>query len=74
MKRGKKRAIVAVAHTMLIGIYWMLKENKEYVDLGADYYNQFNKEKKVNAYIKKIESLGFNVEIKNPKPANNYAC
>lgn len=74
MKRGKKRAIVAVAHTMLIGIYWMLKEDKEYVDLGADYYNQFNKEKKVNAYIKKIESLGFDVEIKNPKPANNYAC
>lgn len=63
MKRGKKRAIVAVAHSMLIGIYYMLKENKEYVDLGVDYYNQFNREKKANAYIKKIESLGYKVEL-----------
>jgi len=73
MKRGKKRAIVAVAHTMLIGIYWMLKENKEYKELGAEYYNQFNKEKKINAYMKKIKSLGFNVEIIDPK-LNNCAC
>ena len=31
---------------MLIAIYYMLKENKEYTELGAEFYNKFNKEKK----------------------------
>lgn len=63
MRRGKKRAILAVAHSILIAIYYMIKENKEYEDLGADFYNIFNKEKKANAYIKKIKELGYDVQI-----------
>lgn len=63
MRRGKKRAILAVGHTMLIAIYYMIKEDKEYEDLGAEFYNKFNKEKKANAYIKKIKELGYNVQI-----------
>ena len=43
MRRGKKRAILAVAHSILISIYYMIKEDKEYEDLGADFYNKFNK-------------------------------
>lgn len=50
--RGKKRAYVAVAHSMLIAIYHILKDGVKYQDLGADYYNQFNKERKINAYLK----------------------
>ena len=63
MKKGKKRAIVAVAHTMLIAIYHMINENKEYQDLGSDFYNKFNKEKKANAYIKKLKELGYDVQL-----------
>ncbi|MDO4941208.1 MAG: transposase [Lachnospiraceae bacterium] len=43
--RGKKRAYVAVAHSMLIAIYHVLKEKVPYKELGADYYNQFNRER-----------------------------
>lgn len=63
MRRGKKRAILAVAHSILIAIYYMIREDKEYEDLGADFYNKFNKEKKANAYIKKIKELGYDVQI-----------
>lgn len=63
MRRGKKRAILAVAHSILISIYYMIKENKEYEDLGADFYNKFNKEKKANAYMKKLKELGYDVQI-----------
>ena len=63
--RGKKRAIIAVAHSMLIAIYHMLKDNVDFVDLGSDYYNRFNKEKKINAYIKKLQALGVVVELKS---------
>ena len=63
MRRRKKRALLAVAHTMLIAIYYMIKEDKEYIDLGADFYNKFNKEKKANAYMKKLKELGYDVQI-----------
>lgn len=57
--RGKKRAYVAVAHSMLIAIYHILKDGVPFRDLGADYYNQFNKERKINAYLKKLKALGW---------------
>lgn len=41
----------------------MIKEDKEYRDLGADFYNRFNKEKKANGYMKKLKELGYNVQI-----------
>ena len=63
VKRGKNRAKVAIAHSMLIAIYYMIKEDKEYIDLGADFYNKFNKEKKANSYMKKLKELGYDVQI-----------
>lgn len=59
-RRGKKRAYVAVAHSMLIAIYHILKDNTPFVDLGSEYYNQFNKERKINVYLKKLKALGWN--------------
>ena len=63
IRRGKKRAKLAVAHSMLIAIYYMIKEDKEYQDLGSDFYNKFNKEKKANSYIKKLKELCYNVQL-----------
>lgn len=57
--RGSKKAYVAVAHSMLIAIYHILKEGVKFKDLGAEYYNQFNKERKINAYLKKLKALGW---------------
>lgn len=57
--RGSKRAYVAVAHSILIAIYHILKDGVKFEDLGADYYNQFNKERKINSYLKKLKSLGW---------------
>ncbi len=58
-RRGKKRAYVAVAHSMLIAIYHILKDNVPFCDLGANYYNQFNTERKITAYLKKLKALGW---------------
>ena len=40
----------------------MLKEDIEFKELGADFYNKFNREKKANSYIKKLKELGYNVQ------------
>lgn len=61
--RGKKRAYVAVAHSMLVAIYHILKDGVVFKDLGADYYNQFNKERKINAYLKKLKALGWEAPV-----------
>ncbi len=44
---------MAVDRSILIAIYPTLKDDQEFIDLGSDYYNQFNTEKKVNSYLKK---------------------
>lgn len=59
IRRGKNRATLAVAHSMLIAIYHMLNENLEFSDLGSSFYNQFNTEKKINSYLKKLKELGW---------------
>lgn len=61
--RGKKRAYVATAHSMLIAIYHLLKDGVVFKDLGAGYYNQFNKERKINAYLKKLKALGWEAPV-----------
>jgi len=61
--RGKKRAYVAVAHSMLIAIFHILNDGVGFKDLGAGYYNQFNKERKANGLLKKLKELGYEVAI-----------
>ena len=56
--KGRKKAIVAVAHSMLIAIYYVISGN-EFRDLGADYYTQFNKELKIKSFLKKLQKLGW---------------
>lgn len=57
------RKYVAIAHSMLIAIYHILKDGVVFKDLGADYYNQFNKERKINAYLKKLKALGWEAPV-----------
>ena len=56
-RRGKKRAIVAVAHTMLVSAWHMLTERKPYHELGGDYFDQRKKESKINYLVRRLEKL-----------------
>jgi transposase len=58
VRRGGKRALVAVAHSMLIAIYHVLN-GEPYRDLGGEYYNQFNRERKIASHLQKLEKLGW---------------
>ena len=44
---------------MLIAIYYVLRDGVPFVDLGADFYSKFNKEKKIAGYLKKLNDLGW---------------
>ena len=58
VRLGANKATIAVAHSMLIAIYRILS-GSEYKDLGADYYTQFNKDKKIKSHLKQLEKLGW---------------
>jgi transposase len=56
-RRGKKRAIVAIAHSMLVSAWHMLTYRQPYKELGGDYFDQRKKETKVNYLIRRLEKL-----------------
>lgn len=58
-RRGKNRATLAVAHSILIAIYHILKNKAAFHDLGADYYDSFNRDRKINSYLKRLKALGW---------------
>ena len=59
VRRGKKRATLAVAHSMLIAIYHILKYNTDFHDLGSDYYDIYNRERKIKGHLKRLQALGW---------------
>lgn len=58
-RRGKNRATLAVAHSMLIAIYHILENKTAFHDLGSDYYDFFNRDRKINSYLKRLKALGW---------------
>lgn len=67
-RRGKKRALVAVGHSLLVIIYHVLKNNVEYHDLGPDYFDKLEPERLRRYLVKRLQNLGFDVALapKNP--------
>lgn len=61
MRRGSKIAAMAVAHSILVAVYHMLKNNVPFYDLGSDFYNKFNREKKIRSYLNKLSELGYDL-------------
>jgi transposase len=62
-RKGAKRAIIAVAHAILVTIYTMLTDNTSYRDLGANHFDQLNLQYVLKNAINRIERLGFKATI-----------
>jgi transposase len=67
-RRGVKKAIVAVAASILTAIYHMLKDGTMFQDLGADHFDRRTKEHQKNRLVKRLAELGYAVEL-TPLPA-----
>jgi len=62
-RRGKKRAMVAVAHSLLVTIYFMLRDGTVFQDLGVNYFNQRDREHITRRSVRRLESLGYHVTL-----------
>lgn len=68
-RRGKQRALLAVAHTLLIVIYHLIAHPElQYRDLGGDYFDQRDAEQTKKQLIKRLAKLGYEVTL-TPKAA-----
>lgn len=61
--KGKKRALVAVGHSILVIAYHMLKQRASYQELGGDYFDRQNVETLRSRLIRKLASLGMKVTV-----------
>jgi len=62
-RRGKKRALIAIGHKILLAAYHILKEGVKYIDLGADYLAKRQQDRQVQSALTKLQSLGYQVAL-----------
>ena len=62
-RRGQKKAIMAVSHSILVIAYHLIKRKEAYRDLGADYFDKQRPEATANRLLKRLERLGYQVSV-----------
>jgi transposase len=67
-RRGKQKAVWAVAHSVLVILSHMLKDHRPYSDLGADYFDQLDRARIERHQVRRLEQLGYTVTL-TPAPA-----
>jgi transposase len=68
-RRGKKRAVVAVGHSILCIVHKLLSEPRPYEDLGADYFERRSEDKVKDQLVRRLQQLGYNVTLTKPEPS-----
>ena len=64
-RKGKKRALVAVGHRILVSVYHMLKANRPYDELGADYVDRIKADQLKRYCLKRLEQLGVQITVQH---------
>jgi len=62
-RRGGKRAIIAIAHSMLLSIYAILTKKEPFHDLGSDYFYRVDEEKILKRNLQSLKHLGYTITV-----------
>jgi transposase len=60
---GKKKAAIAVAHSILVICWYLLTDDRDYADLGGDYFTRRNPDRQRDRLIKQLNGLGYRVTL-----------
>src|SRR5215831_6437549 len=63
VRRGKQRAIIAVAHSMMVSAFHMLSRQEPYRELGANYFDERRRQFTIDRLTRRIEHLGYHVHL-----------
>jgi transposase len=64
VRKGAPKAVMALAHHMMVVIHQVLSRKEEYVEMGGDYYDRRNKPKTVARLVARLARLGYQVDLK----------
>jgi len=64
IRKGAPKAIMALAHHMMVVIYQVLSRREEYVEFGGDYYDRRNKPRTVARLVARLAKLGYDAELR----------
>ncbi len=67
-RRGPKKAILAVAASMLTAIRFMLRDGVAYHDLGGTYFDRLDQKKTITRLVRRLQELGCTVDL-TPAPS-----
>ena len=62
-RRGRKRALVAVGHSILVSAYHMLRDPQDYRELGVDYFEKRDVDRTKRYLVRRLEALGHRVTL-----------
>lgn len=60
---GRKKALVAVAHSLLVIIFHVLQRDQTYTELGGDYFDRHHTEQQRDYYLRRLQMLGLKVTV-----------
>lgn len=64
-RKGPKRALIAVAHSILVIVYHILKDGTAYQDLGGNYFDERSKEATIRRTVQRLQQLGVTVTVED---------
>ena len=65
-RRGAKKAIVAVAASLLTALYYMIRDGTSYQDLGSAYFDRLDRARLARRFVSRLQQLGYDVQITQP--------
>jgi hypothetical protein len=68
-RMGKKKALVAVGHTILVSAYPMLRDRVGYQELGTDYFERRHPDRHRQRLIRQLQALGLKVTVEELEQA-----
>ncbi len=69
IRRGGKKATIAVGHTLLVIIYQLLSQDKDYEELGGNYFDEWDRQAVQKRLARRLEKLGYQVTLEPTSPA-----
>ena len=62
-RRGAKRALIGLAHTILVIVYHLLRDGATYQELGGNYFDERDREATLRRSVRRLERLGYKVTV-----------
>jgi transposase len=69
IRRGGKKATIAVGHTLLVIVYHVLADEKDYEELGGTYFDEWDRQAVKTRLVRRLQKLGYEVSLTPTEPA-----